>query len=256
SQRLAGDWVGRPETTVERTLREWPPGADPEALLAFGDRIFNVETRLEQLGDQLVTLNDSETTATARLEKLAGLSMRVANLEDGQQDLEVRAGALEAISTKVDSNRGSIERVQSTIAALTSRLEHQDRWGQDAEDRIETLEGRLLDNSPADAVASEPPAPSEERPNDDLKRIRGVGVALERTLNREGICRFEQIAAWRVQDIRQMSGALEKYQARIIRDDWISQAKALIEEDRLGEDETSTKSRRGAKRKAELTSNA
>ncbi|MEL7369012.1 MAG: hypothetical protein AAFN74_08890 [Myxococcota bacterium] len=232
-------------------------GSTTESVLAFGDRMYTVETRLDQMGDQLDALNASEEASKNRLEKLASLSMRVANVEDIQQDLEVRAVALEAAASQVDANRGSIDRVQSNVAALTSRLEHQDRWGQDTEDRIESLESRLGQGSVAEPTEREANVESpQERPNDDLKRIRGVGVALERTLNQEGICRFEQIAAWRPQDIRQMSGALEKYQARILRDDWVAQAQALIEEDLQNEEAPPKNRRGGAKRKAEVTSNA
>ena len=58
------------------------------------------------------------------------------------------------------------------------------------------------------------------------------GVALERSLNKVGILRFEQIAAWGRQDIQRYASMLEKkFQKRITRDDWVSQARSLLAKD-------------------------
>lgn len=64
---------------------------------------------------------------------------------------------------------------------------------------------------------------------DDLKRISGVGPKLEGVLNDLGFYHFDQIAKWTSDEIQWVDNRL-KFKGRIIRDDWVSQAKAFSEE--------------------------
>ena len=61
---------------------------------------------------------------------------------------------------------------------------------------------------------------------DDLKLISGVGPKLETTLNELGFWHFDQIAKWRKKEIEWVDSRL-KFKGRIVRDDWMSQAKIL-----------------------------
>ena len=58
---------------------------------------------------------------------------------------------------------------------------------------------------------------------DDLKRISGVGPALEKKLNGFGITSFAQIAAWSPEDIADFDDKLS-FKGRIERDGWLDQA--------------------------------
>ncbi|MEE9333371.1 MAG: hypothetical protein V3U65_04695 [Granulosicoccaceae bacterium] len=59
---------------------------------------------------------------------------------------------------------------------------------------------------------------------DDLKRIKGIGPVMEKTLNRLGITSFKQIAEFTKADIQRVSDALKTFPGRIERDDWIGGA--------------------------------
>lgn len=61
---------------------------------------------------------------------------------------------------------------------------------------------------------------------DDLKKISGVGPKLESTLHENGVFHFDQIAAWKSDEIAYMDDKLS-FKGRIERDDWIAQAKQL-----------------------------
>ena len=61
---------------------------------------------------------------------------------------------------------------------------------------------------------------------DDLKRISGIGPKLETVLNDKGILRLTDIAAWSDADVQRFDDELG-FGGRIIRDDWVGQAKAL-----------------------------
>ena len=88
--------------------------------------------------------------------------------------------------------------------------------------RSEALRGGEV--SPA-AIGTIGGATPPVRP-DDLKRIRGVGVLIEKRLNAMGVWRYEQIANWTSSDINRVSQALE-FRGRIERENWVEQARIL-----------------------------
>ena len=63
---------------------------------------------------------------------------------------------------------------------------------------------------------------------DDLQKISGVGPVLEKKLNNLGIYHYFQIAAFTAEQVVQIDEALN-FKGRVERDDWIGQAKALVE---------------------------
>jgi predicted flap endonuclease-1-like 5' DNA nuclease len=62
---------------------------------------------------------------------------------------------------------------------------------------------------------------------DNLKQIKGVGPAIEKTLNEMGIFRFDQIAEMSEYDIDRVAQRLKGFRSRIYREDWIGQARDL-----------------------------
>ena len=62
---------------------------------------------------------------------------------------------------------------------------------------------------------------------DNLKMIKGIGPAIQKTLNEMGICRFGQIADMSEYDIDRVAQRLKGFRSRIYREDWIGQARDL-----------------------------
>ncbi len=65
------------------------------------------------------------------------------------------------------------------------------------------------------------------RLRDDLKMIKGIGPAIQKTLNEMGIRRFGQIADMSEYDIDRVAQRLKGFRSRIYREDWIGQARDL-----------------------------
>lgn len=67
---------------------------------------------------------------------------------------------------------------------------------------------------------------------DDLKKIKGIGVVMERTLNELGISTFKQLAGFQQAEVMMVSDVLSESKAgfgdRIERDEWVDQAKGLV----------------------------
>jgi len=77
--------------------------------------------------------------------------------------------------------------------------------------------------TPKKAAAKKPDAA------DDLKLLSGVGPALEKKLNAEGVTTFAQVAGWKKADVAAMDEKLS-FKGRIEREGWIAQAKDLAQD--------------------------
>ena len=62
---------------------------------------------------------------------------------------------------------------------------------------------------------------------DNLRLIKGIGPAIEKTLNELGIFRYHQIAEMTGYDIDRVAQRLKGFSSRIYREDWIGQARDL-----------------------------
>lgn len=70
--------------------------------------------------------------------------------------------------------------------------------------------------------------------SDDLTRIKGVGPKLATRLGELGITGFVQIAGWDEAEIDRIDAELGRFQGRIRRDDWVEQARFLVDGDTAG----------------------
>lgn len=82
------------------------------------------------------------------------------------------------------------------------------------------------EKKPAEPAKAPAASKAKTRAADDLKRISGIGPKLEQVLNVKGIHRFADIAAWSDADVARFDDELG-FGGRILRDDWVKQAKAL-----------------------------
>ena len=60
-----------------------------------------------------------------------------------------------------------------------------------------------------------------------LQSIKGIGPAIEKTLNEMGIFRFQQIEDMSEYEIDRVAQRLKGFRSRIYREDWIGQARDL-----------------------------
>ncbi|MEO1789475.1 MAG: 50S ribosomal protein L21 [Pseudomonadota bacterium] len=81
----------------------------------------------------------------------------------------------------------------------------------------------------APKAAPKKAAPKADAGADDLKKLSGVGPALEKKLHGFGVTTFAQIAAWGPAEIADFDDKLS-FKGRIERDGWVDQAKTLAAE--------------------------
>jgi predicted flap endonuclease-1-like 5' DNA nuclease len=85
-------------------------------------------------------------------------------------------------------------------------------------------------DAPAESDLETDSEPEPQTQRDNLKEIKGVGPAIEKTLNEIGIFNFQQIADMSEYDIDRVAKRLKGFHSRIYREDWIGQARTLLEQ--------------------------
>lgn len=87
-----------------------------------------------------------------------------------------------------------------------------------------------LENAEAEPEPDADQSTDAHRLRDNLKLIKGVGPAIEKTLNEMGIVSFQQIADMSEYDIDRVARRLKGFHTRIYREDWIGQARELLDQ--------------------------
>jgi len=89
---------------------------------------------------------------------------------------------------------------------------------------LEVEEAEQPAPSPAATAAAAAAAATDA---DDLTRIKGVGPKLAALLQSLGVTSFAQVAAWDDAEIDRIDAQLGRFEGRIRRDDWTTQARLL-----------------------------
>ncbi len=195
----------------------------------------------DQLQSDLQAYGSHGTDAAAKDEQIARLGreleswqnrlpplierFRVRNLEAEQleADLETARARILELEADRDSAQTGIEPMQDPDA-----LTH----GREASNDI--LEEEVEELVPIDEIQDEPEDEAQDESRDVLQKIKGIGPAIEKTLNEMGIFRFHQIAEMSEYDIDRVAQRLKGFRSRIYREDWIGQARELRDQDAGG----------------------
>lgn len=127
---------------------------------------------------------------------------------------------------------GKVESLTFDLAEAHEKIRSLESVLNSDETRVEALDPHSLqgamaasnDTVSATAMTAEV---SVDNLRDDLKRIKGIGPAIEKTLNELGIFRLSQIAEMTEYDINRVANKLRGFRSRIYREDWIGQARDL-----------------------------
>jgi predicted flap endonuclease-1-like 5' DNA nuclease len=161
---------------------------------------------------------------------------RIATLEaerdDGRRALAAKDAEIRALVAQRDARIAEVERLRRERAEVAldrdDLLKERDRLREDLARMAEqagelAVLRRALADREASGVAEAPAAQA----GDDLRRIRGIGPAFERTLRHNGVFTIAQIAAWTDTDIAAIAPKLRIKPERIRREGWVEAATAI-----------------------------
>jgi predicted flap endonuclease-1-like 5' DNA nuclease len=181
-----------------------------------------------------------------------------------QRELENWQNRLPPLIEKFRQKNADAEQLQAELAAAHERIAELEALAETGQTRIEPVRDpdQLTNGRDACNDPDEPDEPDEENKalspfaaaeteveenvddidknhnlvepmsgsRDELQAIKGVGPAIEKTLNEMGIFRYQQIADMSEYEIDRIAKRLKGFRSRIYREDWIGQARELREQ--------------------------
>jgi predicted flap endonuclease-1-like 5' DNA nuclease len=197
----------------------------------------NVETLADdkvRLGKKLAQHRAAEAGARRALGARNG---RIARLESELRNWQER---MRPLIEKFRAQNENTKRLEAELEEANERLRGlEDMLGSDqtrvepmaAEDLLDVYEAsnEQLDDDACDDQLDEADLEVYGGLRDNLRRIKGIGPTIEKTLNELGIFRFAQIAALTQYDIVRIGNRLKGSHSRIERENWVGQARELAE---------------------------
>ena len=184
--------------------------------------------------DQLKSTSSETETERRRLEsELAEANRQTTTLsEDLEQARTARNEAADADRSRIGEFERRIDDQQKEIDRLQSELEARQTVTEDAAPAAGAPPTRAPSEDEesedqAYGLASEPVSEPSEG-TDDLTKIKGIGRVLEGKLHGLGVTTFRQIAEFSAADIDRINAVLD-FPGRIEREQWVEQAKAIVE---------------------------
>ncbi len=218
------------------------------ALQEKDDKIFHLGRELENWQNRLPPLierfRERDNEAKQLEEELASARKHIDELECAADVSETRIEPVDqdALGDELDASNDPTSRTQTGIEEALDEadiaVEIAEAQAEDAADGSEEFD-ETSDEEPEDEPEDEPEALAESAGvtelhdresgglRDNLRLIKGIGPAIEKTLNELGIFRYHQIAEMTEYDIDRVAQRLKGFSTRIYREDWIGQAREL-----------------------------
>jgi NADH-quinone oxidoreductase subunit E len=178
-------------------------------------RIEPVDT--DSLLDGMDASNEPHSDTSAHA--VAELQDQIHDEDDGDAAVEKEPEAVEEFTASDNDLLPEdifVEEDDDETAGEPDADTDSDSDSEKAEDDLFTSVNKYLEDDPG---------PGDDK--DDLKQIKGVGPAIEKTLNELGILLFDQIAEMSEVEIDRVAQRLKGFRSRIYREDWIGQARDL-----------------------------
>ena len=160
--------------------------------------------------------------------ELAAANERIAELESESKGDRTRIEPVRDPEALTDGRDASNDSSDGAEAHNDGLLEAEQPLVDEDELEVELeAEAEPADDNDNDNDNDNDAAISINGARDKLQAIKGVGPAIEKTLNEMGIFNYQQIADMSEYDIDRIANRLKGFRSRIYREDWIGQARDL-----------------------------
>ncbi|MBK6902618.1 MAG: hypothetical protein IPH04_07340 [Saprospirales bacterium] len=149
---------------------------------------------------------EMQSTFNAALQRLNAIEEKLRRIETENEDLKNRV----AVAQAAPRSLAAVEQLFDT------EVEEEDEEAivQQAREYLQSAIGSMI------------PAAVEAQ-KDDLQQIHGIGPFLEKQLHSVGLYTYEQISKLDETLIEQLTKAIQFFPGRILKDDWVGQARRL-----------------------------
>lgn len=217
-----------------------------EQLEATRREVNDEREKFGALEGEVGSVREKEAALATALNDVSNRDAEIDRLKAQLSNSEGAAGGEAAGVSQAD-----LDRLQAELDGVRADHAKCETTSREQRDRIAELEAQLADNTQEAPAAAESSAETSDdssaedasegadapKPDwlldapdgeaDDLKRIKGVGPVMERTLNELGIYHFRQVAKLDDAGIEWVSANIATFPDRIRRDNWAQQARDL-----------------------------
>jgi len=192
---------------LSRELNSWQSRVPPlvEKFRERDQEAQEIEAELQQALDRIAALETAIGPDNTRIEPVDPNSL---------------ADGLNASNDPLDGASGEFE-----TELVDQNTSYDEGINEDDSEQPDTVIDDDEQTVEADALVNDSEVADDA--SDDLKQIKGVGPAIEKTLNDLGIYRFNQIAEMSEYDIDRVAQQMKGFRSRIYREDWVGQARSL-----------------------------
>jgi predicted flap endonuclease-1-like 5' DNA nuclease len=211
--------------------------------------ISAVEASNDQLQSENTALNSSREEINERLQasksfysaQVSAMKLKIAELNHEAENLKKRWLQEEEVIQKLkiekaektrqlEQKKEEAEKLTNQINQLGSICKRLEQTNMELESEVKQLrankeEKRYISNHPF-------VKPVVDDRKDDLTKIKGIGPFVEKRLNMLGIYNFEQLGSLEPEMVERVGAAIEFFPDRILRENWIGQAKDLFNKTR------------------------
>jgi len=243
----------RDKLQAEAQSNEQRDDSAQAALKDKDDKIFHLSRELENWQNRLPPLieryRERDSEARQLEEELAAAQARIEEFENTADAEETRIEPIDqdALSDELDASNDPANVTYTGLEAVLADPDDAEDGVGDAENEPEDARDDDLDDEPEDDRDDDLEDDPDDEPEaaaatadvtelydrepgglrDNLRLIKGIGPAIEKTLNELGIFRYHQIAEMTEYDIDRVAQRLKGFSSRIHREDWIGQARDL-----------------------------
>ena len=185
----------------------------------------NWQNRLPPLIERFRTRNEEAEQLESELEEARERIRELENARENPVEEQTRIEPVthsDELTDGLDASNDPVDDYADPLVADNDELADEP---EDAEAEYEPEADDDYDDDDDDDY--DEPVTGTHSLRDDLQQIKGVGPAIEKTLNEMGIFSFQQIAEMSEYDIDRVARRLKGFRSRIYREDWIGQAREL-----------------------------
>ena len=229
-------------SNAKMTVEARREAEDLRARLELRDgEVAAARERVENLGDELSLLRIERDELLVRVQRSDIDNDADSSTAAGKTDSEAAAlrAELGEMREKLSRSEHHVRELELRVAETNDRNDELVARLESWKHRVKPLTAKLKQQRnlinefrELEAAGAASRSAADDEVTDNLKRIRGIGPALERRLHRHGIRRFEQIADLSDHELAEIAEQLAIAPNLAKRDRWIEQARELAGRDK------------------------
>ncbi len=212
---------------LSRELQSWQDRVPPlvERFRTRDLEAKNLEAELEKANERIEAFESMSDPSQTRIEPVGSNSIT--------EGLDASNDQYEETSEHNISGLGDEEIADQAASPHTDEQtspesdESDEQADSESDVSLDAKDGVDFDVTEPEPIEDAATGDEETLDTDDLRLIRGIGPAIEKTLNNLGIFRFSQISEMSEYDIDRVAQQLKGFRSRIYREDWVGQARTL-----------------------------